>query len=161
MGNVPTGLPNQVSVEGGCAIMHLDRALYPMDAIYGASYAFIDRCFVRLDAPDAEHVAVVLQMRQGADEQVLRKLVGEFGNELLTQIWRQRVFESNRPLVEAMANRALRGAMGTSAFADLAGFDSDGFDDPLGIAIPWEEKYGQPTGAKPTSDTEDPEPSNS
>jgi His-Xaa-Ser system protein HxsD len=155
-------MPSQVAVDGGSAIIHLDRALYPMDAIYGASYAFIDRCFVRLDAPDVEHVAVILQMRDGTNEETLQTLAGEFGNELLTQIWRQRVLESNRPLVEALANRALGGVMGTAGFVDAAGlFDSDGFDDPLGIAIPWEEKYGQPAGAKPTSATGESDPSNS
>ena len=34
--------------EGTVAI-ELDESLYPKDAIYGAAYVFIDRCYVHLD----------------------------------------------------------------------------------------------------------------
>jgi His-Xaa-Ser system protein HxsD len=133
----------QTVVVGDTVSVTVARAVYPLDAVYGASYVFIDRCFVLLDAPDGEHVRIHLRGREPLGHKELDALAGELGNELLTQVWRQRTVEQNRPLVEAVVGRAISGAAGPAGLDDLVlGQDADVFDDPLGIAVPWEEKYG-------------------
>jgi len=122
------------------------RGLYPLDAVYGAAYVFIDRCYVLLDLVDEDRLKVELTGREQLDGDQLRRLAGEFGNELLTHAWRHRVTEANRPLVEAVCLRALAGAGGLPTLDELGEdeLSDDAFDDPLGIAVPWEEKYGKP-----------------
>ena len=138
--------PEQVVVDSERVTVLLDRALYPLDVVYGASYVFVDRCYVLLDAPDSEHVQVELRARQPADAEGLRSLAGEFGNELLNQAWRSQVTQNNRSVIEAVTAKAMAGALGPPDLDDAAAeeFEADAFDDPLGIAVPWEEKYGKP-----------------
>ena len=135
----------QVVVDSERVTVLLDRALYPLDVIYGASYVFVDRCYVLLDAPDSEHVQVELRARESLDAEGLRDLAGEFGNELLNQAWRSQVTQNNRSVIEAVTAKAMAGALGPPDLDDAAAeeFEADAFDDPLGIAVPWEEKYGQ------------------
>jgi len=148
-----------------------DRTLYPLDAIYGAAYIFIDRAYVVLDAPGENSVKVELRSRDDADAATLEGLIGEFANELLTQAWRAEITEKNRLTIETVTMHALAGAgglpkldsvdldemrAGDSDFdeddaIDLDDLDDDDdldyaddvFDDPLGIAQPWEEKYAK------------------
>lgn len=141
----------QVVVEADRVTVTLDRTLYPLDAVYGAAYVFIDRCYVLLDAPAPERLQVELRGRSPLSESELRALAGEFGNELLTQVWRQQTVQNNRLVIETITAKALSGALGTSSLDGFQErFDADAFDDPLGIAVPWEEKYGQPEAGSVT-----------
>jgi His-Xaa-Ser system protein HxsD len=147
------GLPPdrvRVDLDTGAASIDLDQELYPLDALFGAAYLFLDRCYLLLDRPAADRVRVTLTPRGGAaDAETARALAGEFANELLSCAWRQRVVAANRPLIEAVTSRALAAAMGPPSLDELAAFDytDPPFDDPLGIAVPWEEKYGRGAGA--------------
>lgn len=125
----------------------LDATLYPLQAIYGAAYIFIDRCFVFLDKPEEGKVRVVLAARESVEEeQALRALVGEFANELLSCSWRHQITEDNRTTIETVTMQAIAGAMGEPSLDDLANFDftDEALDDPLGIAQSWEEKHAKP-----------------
>jgi hypothetical protein len=67
----------------------------------------------------------------------------------LTQAWRGLIVAANQPIIEAVAAQALAGAAGAPGLAELGAMDfsEDTFDDPLGIAMSWEEKYGkEPVG---------------
>lgn len=153
------GFPKDLAVSdlaAGSVTLTVDAAIYPLEAVYGAAYIFIDRCFVMLDRPKAGSVAVTLTDKKGpAAAEALRQMAGEFANELLTQAWRQKIVEENRVLLETVTTQALAGAMARSTPAepsldDLAGFDftEESFDDPLGIAMSWEEKYKKKTPAE-------------
>ncbi len=135
----------------------VEKSLYPLDAIYGAAYVFVDRCYLLLDAPDATTVKVSLSGREALEAEALRALAGEFANELLAQAWRRRVVEQNQPVIEAVAARALAGSLATPPLDNLdrIDFSADAFDDPLGIAVPWEEKYGKQTGETDAADAAD------
>ena len=75
----------------------------------------------------------------------MRGLIGEFANELLSCAFRHQIAQDNRVLIETATMQALAGAMGQPSLDDLAKFDfsDQGFDDPLGIAMSWEEKHGK------------------
>ncbi len=169
----------QISVEAeqGKVVARFERTLYPLDAIYGAAYVFIDRCFVLLDAPDDRYLTVELRGREDLDAGALEALAGEFANELLTQTWRHKITERNRLTIETATVQALAGAAGAPPLESLDGsgmdeldelddlpddelLDDDVFDDPLGIAVPWEEKYGDGKDAGDAKDVgEGPAPS--
>ena len=141
----------------GSVTLTVDVAVYPLEAVYGAAYIFIDRCYVLLDCPKADQVSVTLADKKGAaDAEALRRMVGEFANELLTQAWRQKIVEENRVILETVTTQALAGALSAGpgpaepSLDDLTNFDftEEAFDDPLGIAMSWEEKYKKKTPAE-------------
>jgi len=127
----------------------VERTIYPLEAIFGAAYIFLDRCYVFLDAPDATHVTVQLRARGPMSKAELAALGGEFENELLAQAWRHAIVEKHRDQLADITTRALAGALGAPPLPDVNADDFDdldgaeAFDDPLGIAVPWEEKYGK------------------
>ncbi|NVB36983.1 His-Xaa-Ser system protein HxsD [Pseudenhygromyxa sp. WMMC2535] len=126
--------------------MTLDAELYPLQAVYGAAYIFIDRCYVFIDRPEAGRFRVTLSAKQGVEEiAALRALIGEFANELLSCAWRHQITQDNRVAIETVTVQAIAGAMGEPSLDDLADFDftDEALDDPLGIAQSWEEKHGR------------------
>jgi His-Xaa-Ser system protein HxsD len=131
--------------------MTIDAELYPLQAVYGAAYIFLDRCYVFLDRPAAGQVRVTLTAKQSVEEsEALRQLIGEFANELLSCAWRHQVTQDNRVAIETVTVQAIAGAMGEPSLDDLADFDftDEALDDPLGIAQSWEEKHGRKTPAE-------------
>jgi len=124
--------------------LSVDESVYGLDSVYGASFTFLDRAFVFLDRSAEGKLRVTLTDKSGEVEAVaLRALVGEFANELLACAWRQRITEANRETLEAVTKRAIAGAMGPPSLEELADFDftEEPFDDPLGIALNWEDKH--------------------
>jgi len=141
--------------------------VYPTEAVYGAAYIFIDKCYVLLDAPEPNRLSVALRGQESLDEKALDALAGEFLNELLAQTLREMVCAQNRPLLEAVVGKAISGAMGPAptpeidlSELDALELDDEPFEDPLGIAMSWEEKYGKEkkTKKKLTKDGAAPDP---
>ena len=125
---------------------------YPMDAVYGASYVFLDRCYVYLDKTADRRILIVLRGKETLDAEALEALAGAFSNELLHQVLRSRIAKRTGKVREMIIGRALFSAEGSTDdygfdddYDDL-GDDADYLDDPLGIAVPWEEKYGSDEG---------------
>jgi His-Xaa-Ser system protein HxsD len=132
----------------------LDEAIYPLEALYGAAYIFIDRCYVVIDRPEPGKYRATLAAKKPIGEASLRALVGEFANELLSCAWRHQITKENRASIEAITMQAIGGAMGPPSLDELANFDfsAQAFEDPLGIATSWEEKYKKkPVGSSEPS----------
>jgi His-Xaa-Ser system protein HxsD len=141
--------PNEISMsdlsitQGDRLVgLEFDEALYPRDAIYGAAYIFLDRCYIHLDRPSSGRILVQLRLKPSSSFP-LEELAGEFENELLGQAWRRQILEENRALIERISARAAAGSAGPPGLDDLLNVDASGeaFEDPLGIAMSWEEKY--------------------
>jgi His-Xaa-Ser system protein HxsD len=130
-----------VEISDASARLELDEAVYPLEAVYGAAYIFIDRCWVLIDKPAPGKWRVTLSAKKdGVD---LRALGGEFANELLSCAWRHQITQQNQAMIEAVTTQAVGGAMGPPTLDELEKFDfsAETFEDPLGIAKSWEEKY--------------------
>lgn len=121
----------------------VDEELSPRDAILGAAYLFIDRCYVYLSRPADKQVGVRLRLKVGqeATESALEAMAGEFANELLNQTLRSRVGESTRRLREyTMARAFFSGQSRASIDQLLAELDAEDLEaDPLEIQVPWAE----------------------
>lgn len=152
--NTLPGLPAEllgVDLAENAVSMGVDEHVYPLEALYGAAFVFIDRCFVFVDRPATGRYRVTLAVKKAdADEAALRALVGEFANELLSCAWRHQITKENRATIEAVTMQALAGAMGPPSLDDLAAFDftEEPFEDPLGISQSWEDKYKKKDGKK-------------
>ncbi len=132
------------STDGRRVSFTLDESLYPRDAIYGAAYLFVDRCFLFLTRPGDDQVEVRLKPKQEGDQDALMALAGEFANELLNQVVRIRVGESTAQIREYyMAKAFFADSNQTSIDALLAELDAEELEeDPLEISVPWEEANG-------------------
>ncbi len=144
----------KIDVEAGTAVLSLDAGLYPIDVLYGAAYVLIDRAYVLLDreSPAAGGGAkggkngrflISLRSRGPTSREALEALSGEFGNELLSQALRRKVTRQNGKIIEEIVTQAIAGAAGASLPQDFLDEDDDMdfLEDPLGIAVPWEEKF--------------------
>jgi len=149
--------PSPFAINGKRAVIRLKKELYPLDIIYTASYTYIDKCYILLDTPDDQHIDVQLIGKDQCSQEELQHLCGEFSNRLLNEIRRADLARQNEKLIESVVTRALAGALNSEmdpeteeALLNLEELEQmdlteQPFDDPLGIAIPWEEKYGNKT----------------
>jgi His-Xaa-Ser system protein HxsD len=135
------------------AAVEFDEDLYPKDALYGAAYVLIERCYLALERPAAGRVRVRLRAKSGSAEET-RLAAGELENEALAQAYRRDLANENRLVIEAVTSRAIAGAAGPPGLDDLLAMEigeSTAFDDPLGIAMSWEEKYAKKKGGGDSS----------
>jgi len=140
--------PDHISVQ-------VDETVYPLEALYGACYLFLEKCYVYLSRSDSGAVDVRLTARESATSDQLDALAGEFGNELLAQATRLRLSQATARIREYYTAAALRAATTAPSIDDLlAELDSEELgEDPLEIMVPWEEKYGAQGGeAEPKKD---------
>jgi His-Xaa-Ser system protein HxsD len=128
----------------------IDEELYAIDAIYSASYLFIDRAYVFLARPADKKVRVRLRSKGEATPAELEALAGEFANELLNSQLRFRLGRATAGIREQYMARAFFGQRQSSTIAELlAELDSEELaEDPLEIAVPWEEQSKTPETAK-------------
>src|SRR5947208_15604009 len=88
----------------------VDETVYPLEAIYGGSYLFVDRCFVFLSRPSPRVVNVRLTSRGPATPAELDALAGEFRNELLSQVTLLRLSQATARIREYYTTATLRAA---------------------------------------------------
>lgn len=141
----------------------VDPGVYPIESVMASAYVFVDRCYVLLDKLADGRIKVALTAKAGTTDEQLAAVSGEFQNELLAQALRREVASRHERVREAIIARALFGAapLVDGAPAEPPGLDprflpaedDDYLEDPLGIAVPWEEKYGQ---AAPAADAATP-----
>ncbi len=123
----------------------IDTKVYPLDVIYGASYVFIDRAYIFLEE-SGKKVLVNIKGKKKMVPKKLEDLGGEFLNELLNFGLRHQISKNNKKLREYIAGVVLFSASkanpsSASAGGEIKGEDDEWMDDPLGIAVPWEEKF--------------------
>ena len=133
----------EINAKTGTATIRLEKSLYPLDVVYGAAYVMIDRAYVLLDKDPDGRVLVQIQMRDQATGDSLVALAGEFSNELLTQAYRRKLTMQHKAELEAIVTQAISGATGSLLPGVIDDDDLDFLDDPLGIAVPWEEKFSK------------------
>ncbi len=134
----------------------IDEDLYAVDAVYTASYLFVDRCYVFLARPAERKVRVRLRAKEPATEAVLEALAGEFANELLNSQLRVRLGRSTAAIREQYMARAFFGEQKSSTIAELlAELDAEEMaEEPLEIPVPWEQakEKAAPAGASGSDD---------
>ncbi|KKS25988.1 MAG: hypothetical protein UU87_C0005G0015 [Parcubacteria group bacterium GW2011_GWA2_42_11] len=126
----------------------IDLKIYPLEAVYGAAYVFVDRAYLFLEPAGNNKVAITFQLKSGANGK-LPAIAGEFNNELLNYAFRLNLAKENKKIRQYIIEQALFAAAETPAeefSASGLGYGEE--DDPLGIAVPWEEKYGLETENK-------------
>ena len=137
-----------INEKEGVACLRLHKGAYPMDVVLGAAYVLIDRAYVLLDKEQSGATLVELRLKEGEEFETMHALAGEFSNELLSQALRRKLTLQNKAELEAIVTQAISGASGALLPGLLEDDDLDFLDDPLGIAVPWEEKFSKEARAK-------------
>lgn len=147
--NAVNGQPPYESLE-------VNGKIYPLEAIYGAVYVFLDRAYFFLEGDPEDRITINIKGKDGIAAEDLKTLKNELQNELVNYAFRVKISESNKKIREYIVGAALLGVTGefdihpANTNKEEKGsceceqeivIDDVWADDPLGIAIPWEEKY--------------------
>ncbi len=124
-------------------VISVDPNLYPLKSIYGAAYVFLDRAYIFLDGEVKKEIYVHLKGKKRLTDKEIKNLADEFLNELLNYSLRYQISKDNRKIREYILGAALIGASGDNIDESTESCEKDWKKDPLGIAIPWEEKYSE------------------
>jgi His-Xaa-Ser system protein HxsD len=137
----PSPIELSYNLDEGQVSFDVHEELFVIDAIYGAAYLFVDRCWVFFSRPDDKVVGVHLKPKDESDQAILDGLAGEFANELLNQAIRVRIGESTATIREyTMARAFFTAPVQSSIDALLAELDAEELEeDDLEISVPWEE----------------------
>ena len=137
----------------------INTKIYSLKAIYQAAYLFLDKVYVFLDGVPEREIKVNFKLKgpsyvsafakAPADKkategrgQELEKIAGEFYNELLNQLLREKVSESNAKIREYIVSAALYNAVPNEVDKLLKEVEEEDWqEDPLGIAKTWESTY--------------------
>lgn len=120
----------------------IKEELYSRAAILKAAYVFADRAYIYLDVPCSGEISIRFRAKRNEDD--LEDIEGEFMNELLQYVLRLQLAQDNQKIREQIIEQALFASLGKEE--RILNKQNEKFefeDDPLGIAIPWEDKYGQ------------------
>lgn len=122
-------------------IISLNPEIYPLEAVYGACYVFIDRAYLFLEGNPEKEIKVFIKGKEGLNSKKLEKIAGEFKNEILNYTLRLSIAKNTRKIRETIVERALFSALPHKEIATEEEEEKAFEEDPLGIAVPWEEKY--------------------
>jgi len=128
----------KVNKKEKIVLVSVNPKIYPLDVIYSASYAFLEKSYVFLDG-NSKLVKIELKPKTKYN---LEKLGREFNNELLKYADYKKRSEKTKQIREMIIQRAL--FTNDPSLADQIDEElNEEIEDPEGIAIPWEEKYGK------------------
>ena len=124
----------------------LNTKTYPLEAIYSAAYVFLDRAYIFLDGDPEREIIVSLKGKIKLNKMQLKKLSGEFCNELLNYLLRVEIGKRTQKIREYIVASALVSSLPIQSLTSPYVIPEemvkeDWKKDPLGITIPWEKKY--------------------
>lgn len=123
---------SNMEIHDDHVIVRVNPKIHPLDIIYSASYILLEEAYVVIDGEPESKISVELRPKGSlSPEQLANKL----NDELINYSVYKTQSEKNSQLRLAIIQRALL----TNGFED----ELEDFEDPEGIAIPWEEKYGK------------------
>ncbi len=135
----PQGFKKEINEKEGEIKFTINTRIYSLAAIYQAAYFFLDKVYVFLDGDPKKEIKVMMKVKSG--EEGLVKIAGEFYNELLNQLLREKVSSSNAKIREYIVSQALYNAVPNEVDELLKEVEEEDWqEDPLGISKPWEEK---------------------
>jgi His-Xaa-Ser system protein HxsD len=137
-------LKTRIDLKNNTIVFWLDSKIYPLEAVYNTAYVFLDQVYIFLDGNPEKEIEIYLKGKKKLDKKKLEALQGEFLNELLNFLLRIEVAQNNQKIREYIVASALVSSLPSESLTQspfLAEAETANWkEDPLGIAVPWEEK---------------------
>lgn len=130
---------DNLEIHSDHVIVSVNPKIYNLDIIYSAAYVLMDKAYIVIDGDPEEEIIVEIRAKGKNNNEELGR---DFNNELINYAVYKAQSAANQEIKETMVKRALMTNAG-SDIVDVEDDDSSYLDDPEGIAVPWEEKYGK------------------
>ena len=148
----------EINKKEGFVMVSVNPKIYPLDVVLSSAYIFTEKNYVLVDGdPEEEFVVEIRPKDKKVDLGVLGK---EFNNELINYASYAVQVIKNDQFRTAMINRVLltnseqKEESYDEIDDEIESWEEENedekpwFDDPEGIAVPWEEKYGDKSKEK-------------
>ncbi|ALU37871.1 His-Xaa-Ser system protein HxsD [Clostridium autoethanogenum] len=89
------------------AVFFINEEIYSLTAVMKTAYIFIEKVYIYFDYEKEKLIRVEFTPKEIKDKDFLKKLVGEFYNELLNQTLRIEIFKETKNIRELILGRAL------------------------------------------------------
>jgi len=142
----------KVNEQENYVLASINSKIYSLDVIYTAAYVFLEKAYLIFDGDPKKEVLVKLTAKRKCSWEELEILGKDFFNELINYGFHKKQSEQNKQIKQIILQRALLTNLGDEIkleedlneleFLKILEEDSGEIEDPEGIAIPWEEKYG-------------------
>lgn len=116
-------------------IITLDKNLYELDTIYTTSYVFLEKAYILLKSNDKDYF-IILKIKNGNDD--LEYIANEFCNQLINYSFQLEMSKKNLNTKKEILEQIY-----SSTPEDNNVSEDAEIEDPDGILIPWEDKYGK------------------
>lgn len=126
----------------------LNSRITSLEALLSTCYTFIDRFYIYLDKNKSNFLVQLKPKENG--KMPGSKIQGEFRNELISNLLREKIAKNNSRIREYIVGQAFSSSVSSPAPSPAAALqiEDDYLNDPLGIAIPWEEKARKKRGRR-------------
>jgi His-Xaa-Ser system protein HxsD len=134
----------QIKESENQVLITVSSKIYPLEAVYGAAYVFLNRSYIFLDEDKEGKILITLKCKEKLDKKQLEDFGGEFYNELLNYSLRTKISKNNQKIREYIVGRALIGALGEEEEVKEEEPEEEIEEwkgDHLGLSIPWEKKF--------------------
>lgn len=118
----------------------INSSIFPIEAYCATSLSFIDDYYIYLDKKKNNIIICIISKTNISFNK--KEIEGRFRNELLNNALRIKISQDNFSIRESIINQALFSSLPSEKQESLVKNNSYQ-DDPLGIAIPWEEKFSK------------------
>ena len=143
----------EINEQSNSLTFSINTQIYSLLAVYQTAYLFLDRVYVFLDGEPEKEIKVTMKLKgvsyapDGASayakasadrSEDLKKIAGQFYNELLNQLLREKLSASNAKIREYIVSAALFNAVPNEVDKILKEVEAEDWqEDPLGIAKTW------------------------
>lgn len=138
----------------------VEKSVFGRSAVLRAGHSFLDRAYVAIGEDADAGWQISLEQKEGAAALSGLSLEGEFRNALVNEAFRDSLMEGAQTVKELIVAKALYGGAAAAGASEQGAADGDEdefafvdeelddyLSDPLGIAVPWEER--RDTDGKP------------
>jgi len=163
----------EVNSQENLVLSKINPKIYNMSVVLTTCYVMIDKAYIHIDGDPEKEIIVELRPKKEYD---LEKMAREFEDELVKNAFYNKQHKETLSIKTLMLKRILampdkiaevyvENKMKDKIDQELElineemseeDLDDDFFDDPEGIAIPWEEKYGKKSEEDGKSDKKSP-----
>lgn len=123
---------SNIEIKKNSVIVSINPSIYPLDVVYSASFVMMDKAYVNIDGDPMNKIIVEMVPKKDAD-------LEDLGNALNEELINYSVYKAQTEKNAAIRQTIIQRALLTNGYEP----EEEQMDDPEGIAVPWEERYGK------------------